>query len=81
MMWDAETEALRGELMQLSHSELLALAKQEGVHTAGRAAADIVDALLRMECAEDAAGKLAGSSCMPCCTLADAPAALAPTVC
>lgn len=59
--------------MQLSHTELMTLAKQEGVHTAGRAAADIVDALLRMDCAEDAAGKLAGSRCMPCCTLAGAP--------
>jgi hypothetical protein len=56
-VWDAETEALRRELTQLSPKELLALAHQEGVRTAGRAAADIVEALLKMDCDADAAGK------------------------
>lgn len=56
-VWDAETEALRRELTQLSPKELLALAQQEGVRTAGRAAADIVEALLKMDCEDDAAGK------------------------
>jgi hypothetical protein len=56
-VWDAETEALRRELTQLSPKELLALAHQEGVRTAGRAAAEIVEALLKMDCDADAAGK------------------------
>lgn len=55
-VYDAETEALRAELMQLPHKELIALAHQEGVSTKGRAQPDIVEALLRMDCEDDAAG-------------------------
>jgi hypothetical protein len=60
--FDAETEALRQELAQLPHKELLALAQQEGVRVAGLAGAEIIEALLRMG-NDDAAGK---QPCSPC---------------
>jgi len=52
--WDAETESLRRELVQLPLKELWALAQQEGVRITGRSGSEIIEALLRMEWEDDA---------------------------
>lgn len=52
--WDSETEALREELLQLDVKQLLNLAQQEGVRTAGRSPNEIIEAMLRLETEDDA---------------------------
>lgn len=63
--FDAETEALRRELIGLPQAELYALAQQEGVRVAGRSGTEIIESLLRMDCEEDAAGMQGTSMLLP----------------